>query len=215
MRLLAIAAASVLLASVQAQQKQPPSKSGWKCGSQVDELPYFYVEAALEHIEPPDWKRATIRISVDTGTKLGLWTDGIAFKLWKTTTVILFRDVEKSLLELNLACRLPTEPEDASALIKVDWESANLTLDKFEQIHQDFTNALGKYGLSAQNRYRVLIAPRIGIVHLDEGYIPVIYDNTHEHIEADVWNDPEDGKSMLDWIHKLEKLAEDSFHHSF
>ena len=194
MRILGVAAILVLLLSTaaQPQQKQAPSKSGWKCGSRVDQLPYYYEEAALENIEPPEWRHGLIRISVGTETRMDLWTDGETFKLW--TMSILFRGVDTFLLGLNKVCRLPMEPDHASDLIKVKWESVDLTAAQFEQIHQDFTSALAQYDSGAQARYGDMIATKMRVDYVDTSDFRIVYDNSHEHIEAGVWNDPAQNK---------------------
>jgi hypothetical protein len=214
-RLLVAAAIFFLLAAVPAspQQKQAsPTTSGRKCGPRAQELPFYYEEAALENIEPPEWRHELIRISVGTGTKLDLWTDGKTFKLW--TAAVRFRDVEKSLLDLNRACRLPTEPDEASALLKVKWEGADLPPGQFAKLHQDFTSALAQYSSKAQARYDDMMATTMRVIYLDTSNFRIVYDNSYEHIEADVWNDPENDKPLLDWIKELQKLAAEVLHHS-
>ena len=86
---------------------------------------------------------------------------------------------------------------------------------QFSQIHQDFTNALSQYISRAQERYNPLMQTKTNVIYLDTANFRILYDNGYEHMEADVWNDPEGGNSLLNWIRELQKIAEDSFHRRF
>jgi hypothetical protein len=214
-----IALALSVAVPAQPQQKQARGNPVPTCRPQKLDLPYYYVEAVLEGIEPPNWRHSLIRIAVGTGVKVDLWTDGETFKLW--TTTVRYRDVEKILANLDQSCRLPAEshyadkPDAAAALIKVKWESVDLTSAQFAQIHQEFTNALLQYVSGAQARYAPMIETKMGVIYLDSDGFRIVYDNDYEHVETYVWDDPnqEQNLPLLKWISGLQRLAEDSFHH--
>ncbi len=217
MRLLWLAATFTFLmaAPMQPEYKQVRTNPGSKCGNKSRGLPDFYDTAVFERIEPPDWRKSLIRIAVGQTIQLDLWTDGEQFKLWTDTPTP--RNIEKFLLDLDQSCRLPADPAEAAALIKVKWESAELSSAQFAQIHQGFTTALSQYTSSTQGRYSTMMESRLKVIYLDSILFRIVYDNSYEHIEVQVWNDPKQGqnKPMLDWIHQLLTLAEANFHRPF
>jgi hypothetical protein len=145
-----------------------------------------------------------------------LWSDGKNFRLWTDTPEIAQKSIGDFLLDLDQSCHLPGDPADAAALIKVKWESSDLSSPQFAQIHRDFTEALSHYVAKIQDRYAAMIATRLGVVHLDaEGY-SIRYDNSYEHIELLVWKmNDEPINPMLSWAHQLQRLAEERFKRSF
>jgi hypothetical protein len=214
-RNLGLAGAFALLAatSVHSQHKQVPTNPGSPCGERSSGLPDDYYDAVLGHIEPPPWKHSLIKISVGTVTKVALLTDGYTFKLW--TETVTPQDIGEFLLKLDRSCRLPADPADAAALIKIKWESADLSAAEFAQLHQNLTNALSRYAASAQEKYSSMIATKLGVVYFETLLFRVVYDDDYQQINASVWNDPkqEQNRLMLEWIYALQKLAEDHFHH--
>jgi len=192
-----------------------PPKPGSQCGRQSGDLTYSYKIAVVEQLEPPNWKRSLVRISIGTATKLDLWTDGHTFKLWTSKKTL--KEIDEFLLNLDKSCRLPAEPGDAAALLPVKWESADLTSAQFAQIHQDFLHALSQYVASAQERFDLMMQKKIQIVLLDATVLRIFYDNSYEQIQVDVFHDPDpepkEHKPLVEWIRSIEKMAEDRFHH--
>jgi hypothetical protein len=206
--------ALVVAAPMRAQQKQPRTNPGTNCGDgsplrNDNNFNEFYLRAVYDYFEPPDWSPAQIMITVSGEGTLKLWTNGKRFKLWTYTTMP--HNINKYLDDLSDSCRLPGNPSEAARLIKVKWESADLSSEQFAQIHQNLTNALSQYVSSAQQRYS---APE-GHIYLDATSYRVEYDNTYGHVDFEVMEDPERFKPVLDWIHQLQKLAEASFHRPF
>lgn len=119
------------------------------------------------------------------------------------------RNINKYLDDLSDACRLPDNPFDAARLIKIKTESADVSGTQFAQIHKDLILATSQSVSNAQQRYSMLE----GHMYLDASVYRVMYDNTYEHIEVAVIEDPKEYKPMLDWIRQLQQLAESSFHH--
>lgn len=215
----AAAVLSLLAASVHARPRNSPQSnpgSNWKCGPHVDELSYGYELAVVNAIEPPVWKGGLIMISVGTAVSINLWSDGNVFKLWATTSAVRFRDVERSLLQLNQACRLPMEPEDAARLLKVKWESSDLSPAEFAQLHSNFIKAPMDYEAIARDKYDDAMRTKEEEVRLGGEDIHVTYRNGYgQQITAEVLSDPEYNKPMLDWIHELQRVATGKFHRQF
>ena len=213
-RLKILTVAALLLFATGPLPAQEPGRTnpGTVCGDRSKGLPDFYYEAVIARIEPPDWKKSLIRITVGEEKKLALWSDGKTFKLWTFTSEIAQKNINDFLLDLDQSCRLPADPSEAAALIKVKWESSNLSSPQFEKIHRDFTEALSHYVAKTQDRYDGLIATRLRVVHLDaEGY-SIVYDNSYEHLELVVWNmNDQPINPMLSWVHQLQALAEEKF----
>ena len=214
MRFIATALAFAVMAvgPAQAQNKKIPTNPGLPCNGRSPGLPSFYLDAVLSHVEPPNWKHSLIKIAVGTITKVDLLADGETFKMW--TDTVTPQDIGEFLLKLDRSCRLPADPADAAALIEIKWESADLSAAEFAQLHQSLTNALSQYAASAQEKCSSMIATKSGVVYFETILFRVVYDNDSQHIDASVWNDPkeEQNRLMLEWIHALQKLAEDHFH---
>jgi hypothetical protein len=204
-------AALFLVPSVQGQHqpRQRRTNPPAPCGDESRAIPDFYYQAVVDRFKPPGYEKALIKIAVGSAIKIFLLTDEEKFELWTETPVTPQKNVHDFLLDLDQSCRLPPDPADAAALVKVTWESRELSAAQFAQLHRDFMSALSQYVSKIQERY----GSREMVEYLDAIRFPIVYENEYEHIEVDVWNDPRQYKPMLDWIHELQKLAEDSFHH--
>jgi len=182
------------------------------CGDQSQGLPDFYYDAVLSLIMPPEWKHGLIRVMVGGEIKLALWTDGEKFKLWTDKPDIAQKNIYQFLLDLDQTCRLPPDPRDAFELLKINWQSKDLSAAQFAQLHRDFTGALSKYVVRIQGRYAEMIATRMKIISLDAEAYSISYDNSYEHIQMLATNRNSDVDPMVDWADSLRKLGEDSFH---
>jgi hypothetical protein len=201
-------------APLRAQDHRPRSNSGTVCADKNRGLPDYYYETLLAHITPPNWERSLIRIMIVSGErKLALWTDGETFKLWTATPDIRQKTIADFLFRLGEKCVLPADPTEAVALAKIKWDSTELSAEQFAKIHADFVNALSQFVSSAGGRYDETMKSREGILYLHTVLYRVTYDNDYEPIEISVWNVPDQHEPMLAWIHQLQKLGEDSFHH--
>jgi hypothetical protein len=207
---------SVGFLEAQEPQPHPHSNAGLTCADAAKGLPMFYYQAVLDRYRPPDWSESLNSITVGMERKIVLWTDGKKFLLWTDTPVIpkKNKNIVDFLLELDEECRLPPDPRDAADLIKVDWESKELTEAQYTQLHRDFSDALAKYVSKIQVRYPEMMATRVKILqHLHRPLYSIVYDNSYEHIEVQAWDDPKD--DLVKWVYGLHRLAEDSFHRSF
>lgn len=182
------------------------------CGDQRAGLPDFYYDGVLSLIKPPQWRRGLIQIMVGGQIKLGLWTDGQEFQSWTNTLDISQKNIGQFLLDLAQTCRLPPDPADAAPLIKINWESKDLSATHFAQLHRDFTRALSRYVANIQGRYAGMIATGTYIVSLDADAYRIDYDNSYEHVQIDATNRNSDLDPMVDWARELQKLGEESFH---
>jgi hypothetical protein len=212
LRILTVAALLLFVTGPLPAQEPAQTNPGTVCGDRSKGLPDFYYEDVIAHIEPPDWKKSLIKIILGQNNRLALWSEGKTFTLWRGTPEITQKSIGNFLLDLDQSCRLPAAPAAAAALIKVKWESSDLSSPLFEKLHRDFTEALSHYVAKTQDRYDGLIATRLRVVHLDaEGY-SVVYDNSYEHLELEVWNmNDEPINSMLSWVQQLQRLAEGKF----
>jgi hypothetical protein len=204
-----IAATSALTYS---QQKYPRTNPGTRCGTEStirndDDYGEYYRRAVYDYFQPPDWGKAKIRIALRGETELRLWTDGKRFQIW--TYITTPRNINRYLDDLSDACRLPANPSDAARLIKIKTETADVSESQFAQIHKGLILATSQYLSSAQQRYGKLRDH----LYLDATVDRVLYDNTYEHIEVTVIDDPNEFGPMVDWIRELRQLAENSFHH--
>jgi len=219
--LITVALVFCAVASLQVQQKkaqpQPRTNPALPCGERSPGLPDFYYEAVLARIKEPGWQDSLIRIVVGAGMGLVLRTDGEKFELWTDTPEIPQNDIAEFLLNLDQSCRLPADPADAVALLKVKWERKEISSAQFAQLHNSFTQALSEYVSKIQGRYGSLIATRLSASYVDAGQYSIVYDNAYEHIESKAWDVPEHGivNPMVKWVYELHKLAEDSFHRPF
>jgi len=199
---------------LQAQEQKSQTNPGSACAEQSKGVPDFYYDAALKDITPPNWVKSLVRISVGGEIKLDLWTDGQKFLLWTNTNP---QTVGDFLNGLDQSCSLPSDPSEAVTLMKVHWESTEISPEEFANLHRTFTSALMKYTSMMQSRYSSAIENRLSSVHLDaEGY-PILYDNSHERVELFAWNESNQRplNPLINWVHRLQRLAEDRFHRSF
>jgi hypothetical protein len=196
----------------QERHLQPPSNPAGVCGNESSGLPDFYYDAVLSRIKPPEWEHGLIRVMVGGEIRLGLWTDGEKFRLWTEKPDIPQKNINQFLHDLDQACQLPPDPGDAFKLLKINWESKDLSAAQFGQLHSDFTGALSKYVEKIRGRYAEMIATRMKIVSLDAEACKVSYDNSYEHIQVFATNRNGDVDPMIDWVHRVRKLAENSFH---
>jgi hypothetical protein len=200
-------------APLRAQNTRPRTNPGPVCGDESKGLPVFYEDAVLARITPPNWERSLIRIMIVSGErKLALSTNGENFKLWTETPDIPEKTMHDLLRGLEQKCVLPPDPTEAVALLRIKWQSADLSAAQFAKIHADFVNALSQFVSSAGGRYDETMKSKLGILYLHTVVYRVTYDNDYEPIEITVWNDRDQHEPMLAWIHQLQKLGEDSFH---
>lgn len=81
MRILTVAALLLFVTRPLPAQEPARTNPGTICGDQSKGLPDFYYEAVLARIDPPDWKKSVIRITVGQEEKLALWSDGKTFQV--------------------------------------------------------------------------------------------------------------------------------------
>jgi hypothetical protein len=218
LRILAVAALVLFYSGqMSAQQQAQPAKINQfaPCSDQTHGTPEFYYDAVVDHFKPPDfvYEHAIIKISVGQEQRLILLTDGYTFHLWMGRPDVPQENVYQFLDDLYASCRLPADPDDAAKLIKVIWESKELSQTQFTKLHEGFTSALSKYVSTLQHRYPALVATPTYTIALDATTHPIVYDNTNEHIEIKAPMLADHPIPITDWIKELQKLAEDSFHH--
>lgn len=201
-----------IAAFANAQQSMKRLNPGSPCAAQSKGLPDFYREAVLSHIEPPDWKHSLLRISIGKEKKLALWTDGDRFRLWTNTFDMAEKTVGEFLFRLDDSCRLPADPAQAAALVRVKWESADLSAEQFAEIHQHLVDALSQYVAQSARKYPTIMSTKSSAIYLDARMFSIRYENGYERLTVDVIDDPKEQGPMLDWIYQLEKLAEGKFH---
>lgn len=195
------------------RKTNPPSP----CGDESSGIPGFYYEGVVDQFKPPGFKSALITITEGAEEKLVLMTDGTKFELWSGTPQTPQKSVNRFLLDLDQACRLPADPANAAKLIHVNWESSEISSTEFGQLHHAFILALSQFASNADERYTQLLTEKMLSMHLDTVQYPITYDNAYERVEVWVWNGPakDSDKAMLDWLQTLRRLAENRFHHPF
>jgi hypothetical protein len=212
-------AAFILFSAVplQTQQKHPHTNPGKTCGDQSAGLPDFYPEAVFAYIKPPGLERSVIRIVVGKSRKLVLWTNGEKFQLSTDTLDIPQENISGFLLDLDQSCRLPPDPKDAAALIKVNWEHKDLSAAQFAQLHNHFATALAQYVSKIRSRYSSQMSERKVLEYIHVEQFLIVYDNNFEHIEIGAWDLPENNvlNPMAAWVHELQKFATQIFHRQF
>jgi hypothetical protein len=201
-----------------AQEGRDDAAPAKPCGNQAKwTIPDEYYSAVLADIRPVGLGQSLIRITTGGEIKLVLWTDGEKFMLSTDTFDLPQKSIWQFLLDLDRACRLPTDPNDAAALIKIHWEHKELSAAEFATIHERFSAALVNYVSKIQSRYSPLLPNRMIGSYVDAVQYSIVYDNNSEHIEIGAWNVPENHvlNPMATWVHELRKVAEASFHRSF
>jgi hypothetical protein len=209
-----VVATSPLL-NAQVSQAQARSNPAAPCGDQSRGLPDFYYDAVLSLIKPPEAHHHLVQIMAGGEIKLVLWTDGQKFKLWTNKLVTPQKNIGQFLLDLDQDCRLPPDPQDAFALLKMTWESKDLSAAQFAQLHLGFTEALAKYGANIQGRYAEMIATRTSVVFFEADAYSIIYDNSYEHVQMHATNRNDDLDPIVDWARRLQKIGEDGFQRPF
>jgi hypothetical protein len=213
-----VSALLLAIVPIHSQQKKPRSSPAADCikgnpWRNDDSFSKFYFKSVEDNFEPADWKKGLIRITVRGEANLMLWTDGEQFRLWTYTTDP--HNIYKYFDELSDACRLPASPALAAAFIKIKWERADISAAQFAQFHVNLTQALAQYASSAQQRYDSMMQTKLWAIYLDAVGYRVFYENSYEHMNAEVMEDPKQYKRILDWIHSLQDLAETRFHRHF
>lgn len=196
------------------QQRHSETNPGTPCGDRSKGVSDSYYDAFVRDIAPPNWAKSLIRISVGGERKLDLWTNGEKFILW---TNVNPKSIGDFLNGLDQSCQLPPNPGEAVELMKIRWESKEISREQFAELHRTFIGALVQYTSHIQERYGGLIREHQTTIHLDaEGY-SIVYDNSHEHIDLVAWNENDDHQlnPLITWVRELQKLAQDSFHRSF
>jgi hypothetical protein len=204
-----------VLEAQQAPSKPHSSNPRIPCGDELKGLPYSYYTAVLETIKPPHWEKALNRITVGSEKKIVLLTNGEKFLLWAETPDIpkQYNNIDDFLMHLAVECRLPADPENAAGLIKINWESKELTEAEYTRLHREFTDAVAKYVSQIQRRYPEMLATRTWVQYCDTSRYTIVYDNWFEHIAVEAWNVP--AVDLVKWVYQIHKLAEDSVHKSF
>jgi len=218
MRILAIATLAIC-ASAFLPAQAPGTKANavaTLCEDQRKALPDSYPEAVLARIRPPNSQDFLVSINLAGDPKLMLGTTGDHFQLWTYIPDLGGKNVREFLKDLADSCRLPFLPGEAAALVKVKWESKELSATQFDQIHREFTRAASAYLSKAQNRYGPLLKTKMLTTHLDALYFEITYDNQDEHFELRVWDEGDKSTDpMVKWGHDVLRLAAQSFHRSF
>ncbi|MGA9568747.1 MAG: hypothetical protein WBS17_01575 [Candidatus Acidiferrales bacterium] len=200
-----------LLLDAQVSRAQPRSSPAAPCGDQSRGLPDSYYDAVISLVKPPEAQHHLIQIMAGGEIKLVLWTDGQKFKLWTNKLVTPQKNIGQFLLDLDQECRLPPDPQDAFALLKLTWESKDLSAAQFALLHRGFTEALSKYAANMQGRYAEMIATRISVVSFEAAAYSIIYDNSYEHVQIHATNSNDDLDPIVDWARRLQQIGEDSF----
>jgi hypothetical protein len=195
-----------------AQGQQP---SGAPCGEQGQGFfSQSYYEGVLHTIRPPDWNHSLISISffIKGETKLVLRTDGKTFELLRGRPehAIVF-----SLEAADRLCMLPLDPVKALDLVQINWEQVAISRSTFDQLHREFTAALGKHMSGVQGQYAELLKTRQVMVHLHTPEYSVLYDNGDERIEVraiDSTDDPTKKDPVVTWVQAILKIADNNLH---
>src|SRR5271169_2183754 len=175
-RIAAIAIGGVcMLASLLVQAAETGTTPATICEDQRKGLPDFYYEAVLSRIKPPVSNASLISMSFTGEEKLILATTGDNFTLWTNTFETGNKTIHEFLRDLSGSCRLPYNPDDAAALVKVKWESKELSPYQFLQIHDGFIRAASGYISEAQYRYRSIMESKMLTMHLDAMFVEVTY----------------------------------------
>jgi len=199
------------LLNAQVSHAQARTNPAAPCGDQSRGHPDFYYDGVLSLIKPPESQHHLVQIMAGGEIKLVLWTDGQKFKLWTNKLVTPQKNIGQFLLDLDQDCRLPPDPQAAFALLKITWESKELSSAQFVQLHFGFTSALSKYASNIQGRYAEMIATRTSVVFFEADAYSIVYDNSYEHVEIHARNRDGDLDPVVGWARNLQKLGEDNF----
>jgi hypothetical protein len=167
-------------------------------------------------IRPPDWDDQAVTITMGGADKLILRTDGD-----KKFELVAGEPVQPGvytfLIDLDNSCQLPPDPEAAAELVKMRWETKEISRAQFEQLHRDFTAALAQYATRINATYDSIISTHLVSTFLDAGLEMIVYDNQTDHVEVRAWNIERDRKSnpILEWAHEFSQFAADTFHRPY
>jgi hypothetical protein len=183
------------------------------CINQRKGVPQSYLVAVLAQINPPGWDQGLVKITMGAERKLALWTDGEKFRLWMDSPELPQKSISAFLRDLDESCHLPSNPLDAAALIRVTWESTELSAVEFSRIHHSLMSALSQYVDKVRDRYNSITETRLIPIYVDSSSYRIVYDNHFEHIEIEAWNvsEPTEENLLIKWAHDLQKLAQGSF----
>jgi hypothetical protein len=219
MRILVMGAFAVLCAAPFHSQQAPVPQSnpGADCSWNPTLTSDDYYDAVANRIWPPFLPRSQgITIAVGTEKKLLLHTDGQKFELITDTIDMPEKNVYWFIRDLDDSGRLPPDPADAFKLLKIQWETKEISRAEFDKLYGDFVAALSQYVSTVQETSASYMATKLWGGYVDAGYWLVVYDNTTQHFEIHAWDVPLDNKdkydSMILWERELAKAAEDSFH---
>jgi len=217
MRILALAIFVLCTSTfLPARAEKPRTNPGKPCGDDSKGLPGFYYEAVLARISPPE--NSLLSISLTGEKTIVLEATGDRFELWADTFDIPQKTIHQFLMDLDQQCHLPVDPQDAAALVKVRWESREISPTQFLELHRDFLQVLSAFVSKARDRDSSMLETKMLTMHLDAFRFTIVYENHTEHIEVQAWDVPEKGKPMdpvVKWALHLQKLAEDKFHRPF
>ncbi|MGB2677251.1 MAG: hypothetical protein WAN12_09230 [Candidatus Acidiferrum sp.] len=195
-----------------------PSPEAKCTGGGLGLLTDAYYDAVVDRIEAPGKFDALITITTGRELKLVLRTDGEKFELLTNTFDNPNEHVHSVLDALAQSCRLPPDPKDAVALLKVKWETKELSSAQFAKMHGDFLVALSEYVSNTKERSKWMMETRLSGIYLDAWSFSIVYDNHTQHIQLVAWDVAEENNKLdpiANWGHELQKLAEESFHRPF
>jgi hypothetical protein len=222
MRILLAGALALLWAAPLWPQGQQPQQTQPSQGANCGNTPALhqttqYYDDVVRAIHPPFPASQGITILVGDEKKLVLHTDGEKFQLWTDTLDMPAKNIWTFLNDLDDACHLPLNPADVVGLLKVKWQSQEISRAEFERLHTDFMTALAQYASGVQKKSAYFLATRAEAFYLDASDYTIVYDNTYQHFQIQAPDVPDDHKvdPMIEWVHELQKAAEDSFHRPF
>jgi hypothetical protein len=206
----------MLTLGVQAQQSSTATKPSKPCRQKKDaEFPFDYRHAILQEVRPPAEKRPALTIEFGRLAPLVLTLDRNEARLWSTTST--FDDMDKKINQLYASCKLEAYPSRVVDQLEIEWESTDLTMEEFADLHRALLDAMGKYSAGAQPIYEGLARDGQTSIYLDAWQYFVIYKTEYQFMEVDPIADPkvEANRAILAWIHRVDKLAETKFHRPF
>ena len=198
----------VLLATGLARGGQPSQirpDGGVKCGNAKDGIPPAFYQAVIASVKPPEWKHPLISVTLVDERNVVLATDGKKFKLWSSAPDIPHATISEFLRDLDQSCRLPADPAEAARMLKTKWKSKELSAVEFNELHREFVTALTQYIANIPTRYHSIMKEGTVGVYVDTALYTVTYDNSENHVELEVWDDPKPAyqKALVRWLRKL------------
>jgi hypothetical protein len=208
------------LLSQQSQKGSPKLISN--CAQQKNGLASgAYVDAVLREVRPPTVLppspvSAGIKVAVQFASqvKVFLYTDGHKFELLMGTANVPGNNVWSFLEDVADSCSLPPDPADAVKLLKIKWNTKELSQEEFVHLHADFMAALTSYISTVRERADHFMTKQISGGGVDASYYTIMYDNSWEHLEINELDLPLDGQTspMIKWVHDFQKQVERTFH---